>query len=177
MRTEGVQFSVQRSAKGIFGSATSGEGLLQTFEGTGRVWIAPTQASMTILIKNCPKANAEIARFQQHSDITVRNKRVNNAIRQTPQTGDKQKLLFDLQADPLVNVNIASSAPEIVVRFQNILQEELLRAETLKDKKYGWKSNHRKNSQATEHSYHSRRPAPVRLSGRIRQHGYSNTEY
>lgn len=44
MRTEGIQFSVQRSAKGIFGSATSGEGLLQTFQGTGRVWIAPTQA-------------------------------------------------------------------------------------------------------------------------------------
>ncbi|MDF1514629.1 MAG: AIM24 family protein [Anaerolineae bacterium] len=44
MRTEGVQFSVQRSSKSIFGSATGGEGLLQTFEGTGRVWVAPTQA-------------------------------------------------------------------------------------------------------------------------------------
>jgi len=43
MRTDGVRFSVQRSAKGFFASATTGEGLLQTFEGTGRVWLAPTQ--------------------------------------------------------------------------------------------------------------------------------------
>jgi uncharacterized protein (AIM24 family) len=43
MRTDGVKFSVKRSTKNLLGSATSGEGLLQTFEGTGRVWIAPTQ--------------------------------------------------------------------------------------------------------------------------------------
>jgi uncharacterized protein (AIM24 family) len=44
MRTDGIKFTVKRSTKGLLGSATSGEGMLQTFEGTGRVWLAPTQA-------------------------------------------------------------------------------------------------------------------------------------
>ncbi|MBN1873175.1 MAG: AIM24 family protein [Anaerolineae bacterium] len=44
MRTDGIKFSVQKSTKGLLGTASSGEGLLQTFEGTGRVWVAPTQA-------------------------------------------------------------------------------------------------------------------------------------
>jgi uncharacterized protein (AIM24 family) len=44
MRSEGINFSVQKSTKSLFGSAVSGEGLLQTFEGTGRVWLAPTQS-------------------------------------------------------------------------------------------------------------------------------------
>jgi uncharacterized protein (AIM24 family) len=43
MRTDGIQFSVQKSTKSILGSMASGEGLLQTFQGTGQVWIAPTQ--------------------------------------------------------------------------------------------------------------------------------------
>jgi len=30
-------------SKGIIGTMASGEGLLQTFKGTGEVWIAPTQ--------------------------------------------------------------------------------------------------------------------------------------
>jgi len=42
MRTEGIEFSVRKSVKGFGKSAASGEGLLQTFEGTGKVWIAPT---------------------------------------------------------------------------------------------------------------------------------------
>ena len=42
MRKGQVTFSVERSAKGLLGSMTSGEGLLQTFRGTGEVWIAPT---------------------------------------------------------------------------------------------------------------------------------------
>lgn len=44
MRSGNVHFSVERSAKSIIGSMSSGEGLLQTFRGTGRVWIAPTQS-------------------------------------------------------------------------------------------------------------------------------------
>ncbi len=43
LRSGAVAFSVQRSSKKLLGSMTSGEGLLQTFEGTGHVWIAPTQ--------------------------------------------------------------------------------------------------------------------------------------
>ena len=44
MRTESVVFSVQKSTKSWVDAATSGEGWLQTFDGTGKVWIAPTQA-------------------------------------------------------------------------------------------------------------------------------------
>lgn len=42
MRSDTVDFSVERSG-GLLASATSGEGLLQTFSGTGYVWLAPTQ--------------------------------------------------------------------------------------------------------------------------------------
>ncbi|PLS19577.1 transcriptional regulator [Bacillus sp. M6-12] len=43
LRTEGINFSVQKSSKTLVGTLASGEGLLQTFEGTGQVWLAPTQ--------------------------------------------------------------------------------------------------------------------------------------
>lgn len=42
-RTEGVTFRVEKSSKGWLSTAVSGEGLLQSFEGIGKVWIAPTQ--------------------------------------------------------------------------------------------------------------------------------------
>jgi len=42
LRTGDVTFSMERSAKSIFGTLASGEGLLQTFRGTGEVWLAPT---------------------------------------------------------------------------------------------------------------------------------------
>ena len=44
MRRGNIEFTVERSARGIFGSMTSGEGLLQTFRGSGEVWLAPTQS-------------------------------------------------------------------------------------------------------------------------------------
>jgi uncharacterized protein (AIM24 family) len=43
MRTEGVSFRAEKSSKSWVSTSVSGEGLLQTFEGTGIVWIAPTQ--------------------------------------------------------------------------------------------------------------------------------------
>ena len=43
-RTKGVNFSVTKSDKSLFGSAINGEGFLNTFSGEGKVWIAPTQA-------------------------------------------------------------------------------------------------------------------------------------
>ncbi|MBN1572279.1 MAG: zinc-ribbon domain-containing protein [Deltaproteobacteria bacterium] len=44
MWTDSVDFTVQRSTKSLIGSIAGGEGLLQTFRGTGRVWIAPTES-------------------------------------------------------------------------------------------------------------------------------------
>ena len=43
LRTGNIQFSVEKSSKSLVGSATSGEGLLQVFRGTGTVWLAPTK--------------------------------------------------------------------------------------------------------------------------------------
>ncbi|MHA0035287.1 AIM24 family protein [Deinococcus sp. PESE-13] len=40
--TDGLQFSVERSSRGLLGSAKTGEGFVQAFRGTGRVWLAPT---------------------------------------------------------------------------------------------------------------------------------------
>lgn len=42
LRSDSIRFSVTGSAKGLIGTMTSGEGLLQTFEGTGMVWLVPT---------------------------------------------------------------------------------------------------------------------------------------
>jgi uncharacterized protein (AIM24 family) len=43
MRTGDVVFKVEKSAKSWIGTAVTGEGLLQSFSGTGQVWIAPTK--------------------------------------------------------------------------------------------------------------------------------------
>lgn len=40
-RTGNLQYKVERATKSLFGSMTSGEGLVSTFEGTGKVLIAP----------------------------------------------------------------------------------------------------------------------------------------
>ena len=39
-----IEFSVEKSGKSLWKSFRGGEGLLQTFIGTGEVWLAPTQA-------------------------------------------------------------------------------------------------------------------------------------
>ncbi len=43
MRTTGVDFKAEKSSKSWVATSVSGEGLLQTFSGKGKVWIAPTQ--------------------------------------------------------------------------------------------------------------------------------------
>ena len=43
LRTGDVRFTVERAGGSLADAVTSGEGLLQTFRGTGRVWLAPTQ--------------------------------------------------------------------------------------------------------------------------------------
>ncbi|PTX52481.1 uncharacterized protein (AIM24 family) [Gemmobacter caeni] len=43
LRTGEISFSVEKSAKTWLSTSVSGEGLLQTFRGTGQVWLAPTQ--------------------------------------------------------------------------------------------------------------------------------------
>jgi uncharacterized protein (AIM24 family) len=43
-RKGNIDFKVEKSNKSILGTIRSGEGFLQTFTGTGEVWIAPTQS-------------------------------------------------------------------------------------------------------------------------------------
>ena len=43
VRSNDIKFSVKKSSKSWVATSVSGEGLLQTFEGTGTVWLAPTQ--------------------------------------------------------------------------------------------------------------------------------------
>lgn len=42
LRSGNVDFTVEKSAKTLLGSAVSGEGLVNVFRGTGQVWLAPT---------------------------------------------------------------------------------------------------------------------------------------
>lgn len=42
LRSSSLQFTVERSAKTLIGSAMSGEGLVKVYRGTGEVWLAPT---------------------------------------------------------------------------------------------------------------------------------------
>ena len=42
LRTSGIDFTVERSAQTLVGSAVSGEGLVNVYRGTGQVWLAPT---------------------------------------------------------------------------------------------------------------------------------------
>jgi len=43
MRSEKIKYKVVKSSKSLIASSVSGEGLLHRFEGSGNVWIAPTQ--------------------------------------------------------------------------------------------------------------------------------------
>lgn len=40
--TDGLEFKVEKSARGLLGSGKTGEGFVQSYRGTGRVWLAPT---------------------------------------------------------------------------------------------------------------------------------------
>lgn len=42
LRSANLQFTVERSAKTLIGSAVSGEGLVNVYRGSGEVWLAPT---------------------------------------------------------------------------------------------------------------------------------------
>ncbi|MGN1102375.1 MAG: AIM24 family protein, partial [Huintestinicola sp.] len=42
LRTGSIDFTVERSAKTLIGSAVSGEGLVNVYRDTGQVWLAPT---------------------------------------------------------------------------------------------------------------------------------------
>ena len=44
LRTGNIEFTVEKSSKSIVGSATSGEGLVNVYRGSGEVWLVPTKS-------------------------------------------------------------------------------------------------------------------------------------
>lgn len=42
LRSSSLDFTVERSAKTLVGSAVSGEGLVNVYRGTGQIWLAPS---------------------------------------------------------------------------------------------------------------------------------------
>ena len=52
MRSEQITFRAEKSSKSWIATSVSGEGMLQTFEGNGYVWIAPTQGIYKKLSRN-----------------------------------------------------------------------------------------------------------------------------
>lgn len=52
LRSGSITYKVQGSSGSIVGKLTSGEGLLQTFEGTGSVWLAPTMPAYRYIFNN-----------------------------------------------------------------------------------------------------------------------------
>lgn len=44
LRNGEIEFTVEKAAKSIVGTATSGEGLLNVYSGTGQVWLIPTKS-------------------------------------------------------------------------------------------------------------------------------------
>jgi uncharacterized protein (TIGR00266 family) len=68
MRSVGVDFKAEKSSKSWVSTSVSGEGLLQTFSGTGSVWLAPTQSVYEKL--STPQGLSELARVpaSMHTD-------------------------------------------------------------------------------------------------------------
>jgi len=50
-----LQFTVEKSTKSFLGSLASGEGVVNVYRGTGRIWMAPTVAGTTMSDSNAPK--------------------------------------------------------------------------------------------------------------------------
>ncbi len=51
-RSSGIDLKVSKVTKGIFSSIISGEGIVNTFTGTGKIWIAPVDNYLTTLLNS-----------------------------------------------------------------------------------------------------------------------------
>jgi uncharacterized protein (AIM24 family) len=60
LRSASLKFTVEEATRDLVGSITIGDGFLQTFEGTGTVWMAPTQSTYKDLIERAYSSNTNI---------------------------------------------------------------------------------------------------------------------
>lgn len=51
-RSSGIDLKVSKATKGIFSTLISGEGIVNTFTGTGKIWIAPVDNYLTTLLNS-----------------------------------------------------------------------------------------------------------------------------
>ncbi|MBP7867448.1 MAG: AIM24 family protein [Acidobacteria bacterium] len=63
-RTASLEYTVERATKKLFGSMTSGEGLVSKFRGTGTVWIAPVPNEYMAMMSSFGSIQAAIAKIQ-----------------------------------------------------------------------------------------------------------------
>lgn len=60
LRSASLKFTVEEATRDLVGSITIGDGFLQTFEGTGTVWMAPTQSTYKDLVERNCSSNTNI---------------------------------------------------------------------------------------------------------------------
>ena len=60
-RTGNIEFKVEKATKGLFGTAISGEGLVNTFTGTGKVLIAPAGRRDAFFANQITALQAQVA--------------------------------------------------------------------------------------------------------------------
>lgn len=75
LRSESVQFRAEKSSKSWVATSVSGEGLLQTFTGTGHVWIAPTQGIYEQLSSARGLANMALPPGSSHTNTETSTKK------------------------------------------------------------------------------------------------------
>ncbi|SHE48392.1 AIM24 family protein [Clostridium fallax] len=68
LRTGDIEFTVEKAARSITTSATSGEGFLNVYRGTGEVWLAPTQAIYKTLKNKGLKTMAD-PKGKSHTEV------------------------------------------------------------------------------------------------------------
>ena len=64
-RTSGIELKVTKATKGIFSTVISGEGLVNTFTGTGKILIAPVDNYFNTLIHTVRAINNNVLRLQK----------------------------------------------------------------------------------------------------------------
>lgn len=60
LRSASLKFTVEEATRDLVGSITIGDGFLQTFEGSGTIWMAPTQSTYKELAERSHSSNTDI---------------------------------------------------------------------------------------------------------------------
>jgi uncharacterized protein (AIM24 family) len=75
LRSESINFKAEKSSKSWIATSVSGEGLLQTFSGTGHIWIAPTQGIYEQLSTPQGLANMSLPPGSSHTQTETTTKK------------------------------------------------------------------------------------------------------